>query len=145
MPVTTTAPIARAGDQDREKTASLLGLALAQGYLPMDEYEARLQTAFAAHTVPDLRQLTADLPINTLRRADPRRTQARKATARAGMRAHLWGYLGMVAIVLTVWGAIAITSGPPYFWPIWPILGGAIGLVGHALPTRYAPCGRRPA
>ena len=44
------APVVRAGDPDREKTADLLGQALAQGYLEMPEYEARLQAAFAATT-----------------------------------------------------------------------------------------------
>jgi len=42
-------------------------------------------------------------------------------------------YLAMVAIVLTVWTAVAVTAGAWYFWPVWPILGGAIGLVSHAM------------
>ena len=66
------APSLRAGDRERESTATLLGLALAQGYLEMPEYESRLQTAFTAQTAPELRQLTADLPVAQLRRDDPR-------------------------------------------------------------------------
>ena len=61
-----TAPV-RAGDREREQTAALLGQALTQGYLPMDEYETRLQSAFAADTTSDLRGLTADLPVAALR------------------------------------------------------------------------------
>ena len=60
---TTTAPTAtsvRAGDRDRERTANLLGQALAQGYLAMDEYESRLQATFAAHTTAELRRLVTD-------------------------------------------------------------------------------------
>ena len=68
-----TAPSVRAGDREREKTANQLGQALAQGYLAMDEYETRLQAAFAAHTTAELRQLVADLPLAQLRRNDPRR------------------------------------------------------------------------
>ena len=40
----------RAGDRDRESTATLLGQALAEGYLDLPEYENRLQTAFTAQT-----------------------------------------------------------------------------------------------
>ena len=79
-----TAPITtsvRAGDRDRERTANQLGQALAQGYLAMDEYEARLQATFAAHTTVELRQLVADLPLTRLRRNDPQR--AGRATARS--------------------------------------------------------------
>jgi hypothetical protein len=51
---------------------------------------------------------------------------------------HLAGYLAMVAIVLAVWFAVGLTAGAWYFWPIWPILGAGIGVIGHALPVSYA-------
>lgn len=124
------------GDRDRETTADLLSQALAQGYFDLTEYETRVQAAFAAHTAEELRRLIADLPVEHLRRTDPRRVAARRNAARASVRFHLAGYLAMVAIVLTVWLAVALTTGAGYFWPIWPILGGAIGLIGHALPVR---------
>jgi hypothetical protein len=38
--------------------------------------------------------------------------------------------------VLTVWAAVAVTTGAAYFWPIWPILGAAIGLISHASAIR---------
>lgn len=122
-----------AGNRDREKTADLLGQALAQGYLQMDVYEQRLQTVFQMHTAQELRDLVADLPLDHIRRHDPRRRAARIAAARRGVRAHLAAYLAMAVIVLTVWAAVAMTTDATYFWPIWPILGGAIGLVSHAL------------
>ena len=53
----------RAGDREREATADVLGQALAQGYLDLAEYESRLQTVYSAQTDPDLRALTADLPV----------------------------------------------------------------------------------
>ncbi|MBO0681500.1 DUF1707 domain-containing protein [Mycolicibacterium sp. S2-37] len=133
----------RVGDDDRQATASLLGLALAQGYLEMAEYDQRLSAAFAAQTAAELRALTADLPIGALRRNDPRRRAALQRAARRSVQWHLAGYLAMVVIVLTVWLAVGLSSGAWYFWPIWPILGAGIGLVSHALPVRFAwatPC-----
>jgi hypothetical protein len=127
----------RVGDHDRETTADLLSQALAQGYFDLAEYETRVQAAFAADTADELRRVVADLPVAHLRRTDPRRIAARKGAARASVRFHLAGYVAMAAIVLTVWLAVALTTGATaYFWPIWPILGGAIGLLGHALPVR---------
>ena len=123
---------ALAGDRDREKTADLLGQALAQGYLEIDEYDRRLQTVFHTHTTQQLRELLAGLPLDSIRRHDPRRRAARIAAARRGVRAHLGAYLAMAVIVLTVWAAVAMTTDATYFWPIWPLLGGAIGFVSHA-------------
>jgi hypothetical protein len=138
----------RAGDRDRERTASLLGQALSQGYLALDEYENRLQATFAAHTTAELHLLGADLPLAQLRRTDPRRQAARRRAARLGLRIHLGAYLAMVVIVMTVWLAVGLTAGAWYFWPVWPILGAGIGLVSHALPVRFAApglCHARPA
>ncbi|AKK25907.1 hypothetical protein AB431_03410 [Mycobacterium sp. EPa45] len=127
----------RVGDHDRENTADLLSLALAQGYFDLAEYETRIQAAFAAQSADELHRVLADLPVDYLRRTDPRRVAARKKAARASVRIHLAGYLAMVAIVLAVWLAVALTTGETaYFWPVWPILGGAIGLLGHVLPVR---------
>jgi hypothetical protein len=136
-----TAPTAmpvRAGDSDRERIANQLGQALSQGYLAMDEYETRLQATFAAHTTAELRQLVADLPLAQLRRHDPQRQAARQRAARLGVRIHVGAYLAMVVIVLTVWLAVGLTAGAWYFWPIWPILGAGIGVLGHAVPIRLA-------
>ena len=126
----------RAGDRDREKTAARLGQALAQGYLQLDEYDQRVQKVFQTHRTEELRELLADLPLDRIRRADPRRRAARIAAARLGVRIHLAAYLAMTVIVLAVWAAVAVTTGASYFWPIWPILGAAIGLVSHALAVR---------
>jgi Flp pilus assembly protein TadB len=126
----------RVGNDDRNRTATLLGLALTQGYLEMADYEQRLQTAFAAQTNTELHSLTADLPVATLRRNDPARQAERRRAARRGVRWHLAGYLTMVVIVRTVWLAVGLTAGAWYFWPIWPILGAGLGVLGHALPMR---------
>ena len=134
----TTALSVRAGDRERERTANHLGQALAQGYLVMDEYETRLQAAFAANTTAELHRLVVDLPVDRIRRNDPRRREARRRAARRGVQIHLAAYLAMVAIVLAVWLAVGLTAGAWYFWPIWPILGAGIGVLGHAVPIRLA-------
>ncbi|MEZ0358704.1 DUF1707 domain-containing protein [Mycobacterium sp. SA01] len=132
-----TTTVVRVGDRDRENTADLLSHALAQGYVDLAEYETRVQAAFAAENTEQLRRVLVDLPVDHLRRTDPRRVAARKRAARASVRLHAAGYLAMVAIVLAVWLAVALTTGETaYFWPVWPILGGAIGLLGHVLPVR---------
>ena len=126
-------PSTLAGNRDREKTADLLGQALAQGYLQMDEYEARLQAVYQTHTAPQLDELLTGLPVDRIRRHDPRRRATLIAAARRGVRIHLGAYVAMVAIVLTVWAAVAMTTSCTYFWPIWPILGGTIGFISHAM------------
>jgi hypothetical protein len=133
---TPTTPAVRAGDRERERTADQLGQALAQGYLAMDEYETRLQAAFAANTTAELHPLVADLPLVQLRRNDPRRREARRKAARRSVHFHTAGYLAMVVIVLTVWLVVGLTAGAWYFWPVWPILGAGVGLIGHAVPIR---------
>lgn len=125
-----------AGDHDRSATADLLSQALAQGYLDLTEYETRVGAAFSARTAEELRRVVDDLPVSRLRRTDPRRIAARRKAARASVHLHLAAYAAMVAIVLAVWLTVALTAGVWYFWPVWPILGGAIGVVGHALPVR---------
>jgi hypothetical protein len=138
----------RVGDGDRERAATLLGLALTQGYLDMADYEPRLQSAFTAQTAAELHALTADLPVATLRRNDPARQAARRRAAQRSVHWHLAGYLTMVVVVLTVWLAVGLTAGSWYFWPIWPILGAGIGVVAHAVPMRFvggSACGRLTA
>ncbi len=126
----------RAGDRERGLTANQLGQALAQGYFGLDEYETRLQATFAAHTTADLHELVGDLPLDLIRRHDPSRAQARRKAARRGVQIHLAAYLAMVVIVLTVWLVVGLTAGAWYFWPIWPILGAGIGVIGHAAPIQ---------
>ncbi|MCV7440793.1 DUF1707 domain-containing protein [Mycobacterium paraense] len=128
----TTTTTHRAGDIDRQRTAARLGQALAQGYLELPEYERRVQDAFQTQTTGELRELVADLPLARIRRADPRRRAAKAAAARKGVAFHFAAFLAVNAIVLTTWAA----TGVAYFWPIWPILGTAIGLVSHALAVR---------
>jgi hypothetical protein len=143
MTTTLATSTVRAGDRERAATAADLGQALTQGYLDLPEYEQRVGAAFAAYSTNELRRLVADLPVAQLRRNDPRRHAARKAAARTSVRLHLAAYVLMVVIVLTVWLAVALSGGAWYFWPVWPILGAGIGVLGHAIPIGMVTRGSR--
>jgi hypothetical protein len=52
----------RAADADRDRVVDLLNTAYTEGRLSKDEYDARLENAFAARTYADLDQLVTDLP-----------------------------------------------------------------------------------
>src|SRR5215468_3804328 len=57
----------RASDADRDRTAAVLGGALAVGRLTSTEYAERLDTTYAAKTLGELAPLTRDLPARTPR------------------------------------------------------------------------------
>jgi len=52
----------RAADADRDRVVDLLNTAYTEGRLSKDEYDTRLENAFAARTYADLDQLVTDLP-----------------------------------------------------------------------------------
>jgi Domain of unknown function (DUF1707)/Cell wall-active antibiotics response 4TMS YvqF len=52
----------RASDDERDRTAALLGDALASGRLSVDEHSERLEAVYAARTLGELAPITADLP-----------------------------------------------------------------------------------
>lgn len=139
-----TVETARAGDRERERTADDLGQALSQGYLTMPEYEDRLQSAFQAQTTGELHRLVADLPVNRLRRNDPRRHAAQQRAARLSVRIHLAAYLAGSLLMLAIWLAVGLGGGGWYFWPVWPIMGWGIGVASHAIPV-LAHGATRPA
>ena len=124
----------RAGDRERERTATDLGQALAQGFLPMGEYEDRLGRAFAAHGAGELDELVADLPVARLRQNDPRRRAAQIRAARLSVRIHVAAYLAGALLMLGIWLAVGLGGGGWYFWPVWPIMGWGIGVVSHVIP-----------
>ncbi|MEN4398839.1 DUF1707 domain-containing protein [Mycolicibacterium senegalense] len=130
----TTVETTRAGDRERERTADDLGQALTQGYLTMPEYDGRLQSALQAQTTAELRALVADLPVNRLRRHDPRRRAAQQRAVRLSVRIHLAAYLAGSILMLGIWLAVGFGGGGWYFWPVWPIMGWGIGVASHAIP-----------
>lgn len=123
------------GDVDREQTSSHLGHAFTRGYLLVEDYQDRLERALQARTVADLSRLTADLPVHALRLSAPARQAAHQHAALRGVPVHVGVYLLTSAVALLIWLAFAVTLGAWYFWPIWPLLGGAAGVASHALPV----------
>lgn len=134
-------PAIRVGDPERERTATRLGQAFTQGYLSMEEYETRLSRAFEAQTAGALNNLVIDLPVERISRRDPHRRAGRLVAARRGVQIHLISYLAMSLLTIGIWLAIAVAAGAWYFWPVWPILGGGIGVISHAIPVHR--CARK--
>ena len=52
----------RASDADREETVRQLQRGLSEGRLTVDEFDDRVQGAYAARTLGELAELTRDLP-----------------------------------------------------------------------------------
>jgi|SRR5215207_1771232 len=57
------APVRRASDADRERTAEELRRAAGAGQLTMDEVDERLHSAYAARTCAELERLVADVEV----------------------------------------------------------------------------------
>lgn len=117
-------PNVRVSDADRDRTASLLREHLSAGRLTPEEFNERLDRAFAAKTVGEIDTLLKDLPgIDLYRLPDaaltryPRPakdTPPRRGRGRAWRAA--WGaWFTVVLICFVVWGL----SGRGYVWPLW--------------------------
>ncbi|MFC0526185.1 DUF1707 domain-containing protein [Phytohabitans kaempferiae] len=127
----------RVGNAERESVAALLSDALAAGYLETEEFDERSAATYAARTRVELDALVADLPAGWVRaRARDRRRERHAAGARLGMQAHVAAYVAGSILMLGIWAAVGISSGAWYFWPVWPILGWGVGLLGHVIPVR---------
>ena len=106
----------RIGDAERDAAASALGDHFAAGRLTREEFDERLEQAWAAKTADELDPLFVDLPRDRAavqaRRSepvgfgDPRRRQVSPRRGRSG-RPPVFLLLVVVAIVLTI-----ITSVP---------------------------------
>jgi hypothetical protein len=66
-------PELRASDAERDRTASALGDAAAEGRLTLEELTERLDAAYAAKSRGELETLTADLPQRASAARTPRR------------------------------------------------------------------------
>jgi Domain of unknown function (DUF1707) len=113
------APALRIADADRERVAERLRTAAGEGRLSPDELEERLEAAFSARTQAELAPLTADLP------AEPPPAGRRPPRRRNGERR---AFLATSILLVAIWAL----SGAGYFWPVWPILGWGLFVVGPA-------------
>jgi Domain of unknown function (DUF1707) len=115
-----TGPEIRVGNADREAVAAGLREHYAQGRLTMDEFNQRLDAAFAAATERDLRAVTRDLPPAAVPAA-PREVavagagRERARRDRAGYRG--LGMIGTIVAVVTAWLLVFDLSLRVFPWP----------------------------
>ncbi|MFG1925640.1 DUF1707 domain-containing protein [Cryptosporangium sp. NPDC048952] len=114
-------PPVRASDKDRERVVELLRQHTSEGRLTIEEYEQRVETAYATKTVADLRPLLADLPVR-LDEVLPGAEVAHPPAQVAWQREHpdrLARYaLGGLALLLMVVALFAAARGVFAFWPL---------------------------
>jgi hypothetical protein len=121
----------RAADADRERIVERLRTAAAEGRLSADELGERVEAALGARTYAELNAQVADLPGQVPRSA-PRRSSRRR---------HLSPFLPVSILLVAIWAL----TGADYFWPVWPILGWGLFVVGPggaAFTGRLLACRR---
>ena len=135
LPGMTMSPDMRAGDEDRDRTVSLLREAFAEGRLNNDEFQERMTKAHEARTFGELSTLTTDLPaMPPTTPAPPGASVAVPSDGKKDWRKAFFSWLGVAAIVNVIWAATWIShpTHVPYYWPIWVMLPwGAVMLIGY--------------
>ncbi len=150
----------RASDADRDQTAAALGEHLAAGRLTLDEFDERLDKAYAAKTLGELDDLMADLPgadLGPLPDASPRRAAAGppltsrhrgSVEARQDRFSPAWGaawgsWLTISLLFFVIW-LVAGASGS--LWFLWvPAILGVLLLRRWIMGGAPARGRRRPA
>ncbi|PRX99999.1 DUF1707 SHOCT-like domain-containing protein [Allonocardiopsis opalescens] len=128
----------RASDRDRDRVAQALRGHYEQGRLDYQEFDERVQQAFTAKTLGELRELTLDLPEEDLRQYRlpvPAEQRGRAVTGLWGdswqstaLRTawFMWG--GVSALNLVIWGIISASTGG-FLYPWWLWVAGPWGVV----------------
>jgi Domain of unknown function (DUF1707) len=150
----------RGSDADRDRTAAALREHLAAGRVTTEEFEERLDTAYATKTLGELDELMADLPGTDLEAASgciaaPRRCQFAAAGARspqvnggqagqvlAGVAGGLGSWLAISLLLLAIWLASGASGG---LWLLWVALPLGALLLGHWVTGAPGRGERRPA
>lgn len=126
----TSDPWTRAGDEDRERTATALGGHYAAGRLTLEEFQQRLDLAYAAKTLGELDDLMTDLPASDLSPSSgqrdglpplPQRRAPGPVQASGGPSAvrQFWPLIAITVIVVSLIGGAA--AGPWFFWLAVPL------------------------
>jgi uncharacterized protein DUF1707 len=132
-------PRIRASDADRDRVAEALREHHAAGRLTMEEFQERLDRAYAARTLGELDALTADLPaIDLYQLPIPAERHAQHFPPAQGPQLHgrlapvwlaAWGsWVSLSLILLVVW----LLTGAGYPWFLWPV-----GILGASLAGRW--------
>ena len=128
----------RVGDADREQVADQLAEHHAAGRLTLDELEGRLTTVWSARTGDELAATLVDLPAQP---STPQPAPSRRPLLTvAGPPTQLISYLAVIAALWLIWAL----TGAGYPWPIWPMLGWGLGLLGCRFRTGASDPVRTP-
>ena len=132
-----TDPDLRAGDEDRDRTITLIREAYAEGRLTNDEFTARMTAAQQSRTFGELAALVSDLPVEPpapVAAPAPASTPAVPSSdeEEQSLRKGWAAWAGVSVLVNVIWFGTWISEGSPsYYWPIW-VMGpwGAAMLIG---------------
>lgn len=108
----------RAGDADRERVVAALRTHHAEGRLDLDEFQTRVDAAYAAKYVDELPPLVADLPPESRPSEPAAAPTTARCPIRRGVSVPLIALLTMLLLVTTV-GALA--HGHPPFGLFWAL------------------------
>jgi hypothetical protein len=122
----------RVGDAERGVVIDQLADHHAAGRLSFQEFEDRMASAWTARTAADLAVLVQDLPSPA-----PSRAPDRLPSRRPRLDAQARTYLAVIALLWLIW----LLTGAGYPWPIWPMLGWGVGVVGRHRPHPAPPQG----
>jgi hypothetical protein len=115
----------RVGDAERSAAVDRLTDHHAAGRLTLEELEERVAAAWQARAWADLARLEADLPPVVPARSGTPRTVS--TANRVGMYAHVATYVGVIVMLWVIW----LFTGMGHPWPIYPMFGWGIGILGH--------------
>ncbi len=133
-------PKIRASDADRDRTAALLREHLAAGRLNSEEFNERLDKAYAAKTIGELDQLLADLPGIDLYNLPDQSVERRRGSSSFGLPWLLaprtgtgispawraaWGSWATVSLIAFL--AWLLSGHPSNLWFLW--VAGPYGIV----------------
>jgi hypothetical protein len=113
-------PDYRVSDQQRERAAQELREHFAAGRLTQEEFDERVQLAYAARTEAQLRAIRGDLPHLPL---SPQEQKAELVARRSQLRRRLiqetGGGLALLVVCVIIW----LSNGAQgQFWPVWVAL-----------------------
>ena len=126
----------RVADADRERVAARLGRAHAEGRLTLAEYDERVRAAHGAVVAADLVPLTADLPADAPRTAEPG-APVRARSPRPVLRAAVAVWAAVSLLNVVIWVAVVAGTGTAVApWWIWVAGPWGAVLALHALAGR---------
>ena len=129
----------RASDADRDQTAAALREHLASGRLTIEEFDQRLDQAYAAKTLGELDVLMADLPQADVvqlpkssppgsvaspppaRPRSPGSIQARPGRFSPAWRAAWGSWLAISLFFFVIWLISGASGGPWFLWVALPL------------------------